>query len=727
MFKLPSAPLLRPLVTGFAFTLCPMAFFSSVSLAFEEPTVCVLEASGGGGGDRLSLEALDSWTWEARPGDRVRCDLEAHEPLDAACLEASCSGEIQSLLLLPGRVVELQGPHPKGPVEVEWRRFGAPGDPSMRIAQRQRTPPEATEPWLLHTAAQEYRLLRLRQAGGAPETFFIPAVPSKDAEAKNSRWSLRPGWPDAGGEVFGFAETGDFRPVGLSLEGLGTVEELTLDTVGQFGVSGLRPGRYHLQALFQGGWRLDGPALQVEAGKTTELLPWELPRNGAVEVDIEPKLCEELEGATSWVLEGRRDGTQRLELGPGCVHRLEGLPPGEWTLTVDVPAVPVASEGSASMRRVDHRPTDRVARRPTASAFVTIEAGTVATVTLERPRVVVEGEVIVGGQGLPGMELRLVRPLSGTGQALDGTETVDGSTHTDGEGAFRLEALAPGPAVLQLHSEDGYPVVTRDVDLSVGANRYDFDLGEGQIRVHISSADGDPEGPVTLEVWGAETRRLLRTGTLEPDQGETLVYGLDLGRYELSAFTEGGLATLERPQVELTKEWPREEAQLVLERRRVVATVLDPNGLPVPNLLVAIDQRPLAETGERPGEYSLLGASAGSELRVVPSLDHVPVCRMLERIEPVDITLRPAGAHALLIPPAGPLPPLGTSLGMLENLPGSNCAMPVSLLWRPVEDSTGRTLVRLDGLPHGTFLFRNADGVVIVQVPGPPVPMPGVE
>ncbi|MEO1367256.1 MAG: hypothetical protein AAFX50_08760, partial [Acidobacteriota bacterium] len=258
-------------------------------------------------------------------------------------------------------------------------------------------------------------------------------------------------------------------------------------------------------------------------------------------------------------------------------------------------------------------------------------------------------------------------------------------------------------------------------------NRHDFDLGDGRIRVRVTSAEGRPDGPVTLEVWGASGQRLVRTGSLEPDRESTVIFGLDFGRYELNAFTEGGLATLDRPPVELSKQRPDEDVEVVLERRRSVATVLDANGLPVPGLLVAVDQRQLAETGEQPGEYSLLGASAGSELLVVPPLSHVPVCRRLERIESVDVTLRVADAYAVLVPPDGPLPPAGSFLGALENLPGSNCAMPVSLNWRPEEDASGRSLVRIDGLTRGTFLFRNTDGVVIVQIPGPPVPMPGVE
>ncbi len=691
---------------------------------FGQGSACVLITPEDGGEDRLFPATSDAWIWQARPGDSARCDVEGYEPLDAGCPEASCPGGERRLHLVPARTVEIAGPRPDGLVNVEWRRFGAPGDASERLAHRQLMPPTAPQPWLLYSASEEGRLMRLRRPQGAPETFFVPAVSQEGPETETEPRPLHPRWPAAGGEIFGIVEAEDFQPTALLLNGGGAMKELKPGDWGQFAASGLHPEQFRLHAVFRGGWRFDGPLVVVEEGETTELLPWTLPRSGAVELDIEPGLCAEITGGASLVFDSDLSGdTRRLEIeDETCTHRFEGLPPGEWNISVDRHGPPSRpGPASASMGRAPPR-------RQNASVKVAIKAGVVSVATLERPRVLIEGRVNASDQGLPNVELRLTRASKAEAGAIsEDTEIVDGLTHTDADGVYLLEAPATGPAVLRLYSQDGYPVISRDVELSVGVNRHDFDLGVGQIRVLITSADGEPEGPVTLEVWQADIRRLVRTGTLEPDQTEILVYGLQLGHYELSAFTEQGLATVERPQVELTKWQPNDDVELVLEKQRAVATVLDANGQPMPGLLVAIDQRQLMETGERPGEYSLLGASIGSELRVVPPLGYLPVCRMLERIESMEIILHPAGAHALLIPPPGPLPPAGAFLGALENLPGSNCAMPVSLLWRSVEDAAGRQLVRLDGLTQGTFLFRNSDGVVIVQVPGPPVPMPGVE
>ncbi|MEM7582591.1 MAG: carboxypeptidase-like regulatory domain-containing protein [Acidobacteriota bacterium] len=687
---------------------------------------CALETPQDNGEGRLSQVTRDIWTWQSKPGDRVRCDIEAHEPLDADCRAETCAGDERELRLFRGRAVELTGPHPQGPVDIAWRRFGAAGEASESLAQRRLTPPAASQPWTLFTAAEEDRLLRLQRTGGAPETFFIPAVSEDNADTPSSPWPISPRWPSVGGEIFGFVDSEDFQPATLVLEGAGAKRELTPGVWSQFSAPGLPPGQYRLRAIFEGGWRLDGPPILVEGGETTELLPWELPRNGAIELALEPELCAETTEARSLAFAHREQrGKAHLTLDAGtCIQRFEGLPPGEWMISLDDPKPHLPSATPTAMRRM--RPSSTASL--TARVTVRVEAGAVSEATLERPRIILEGRVTASGQGLPDLELRLTRlPSPDAAPAPDDATLAVGSAPTDGEGVYRLEAPTPGPAVLWLTSQDGYPVVSRDVDLTVGNNRHDFDLGDGRIRVFISSVEGEPEGPVTVEVWNPSNKRLVRTGRLEPDREETLVYGLDFGQYELSAFTEEGLATPERPRVELTKSQPADDVELVLEEQSAVATVRDANGFPVSGLLVAIDQRQLAETGEQPGEYSLLGASAGSELRVVPPLNYLPVCRMLERIEPVEITLRPANAHALLIPPAGPLPPAGSFLGALENLPGSNCPMPVSLLWQPVEDSTGRQLVRLDGLTQGTFMFRNINGVVIIQVPGPPVPMPGVE
>ncbi|MEM7357265.1 MAG: hypothetical protein AAF657_41000, partial [Acidobacteriota bacterium] len=134
------------------------------ALASGQDPACALETSADNGAGRLSVTASDdTWIWQARPGDTVRCDLEAHEPLDVDCLEASCSGGEQELRLFAGRAVEINGPSPEGPVDVEWRRFGAPGDASDRTAHRQLPRLDTPEPWTLYAAAEEDRLLRLRR------------------------------------------------------------------------------------------------------------------------------------------------------------------------------------------------------------------------------------------------------------------------------------------------------------------------------------------------------------------------------------------------------------------------------------------------------------------------------------------------------------------------------------------------------------------------------------
>ncbi|MEM8996248.1 MAG: carboxypeptidase-like regulatory domain-containing protein, partial [Acidobacteriota bacterium] len=533
----------------------------------------MLEASEVARDGRLAAGSADTWRWRSAPGDVVRCDLDAYEPLDAACPEAPCPGET-TLRLRPGRALELVDSGAPGAVEVEWRRFGEPGAASELVARRRLATPAAPGPRVLYSAAAEDRLLRLRADGGAPETFFVPAALSEGVEADGAALPLAPAWPGAGGELFGFIEAGGSWPTALRLSDAKTVHELTIDEWGQFGASGLPPGRYQLRATFRGGWRTEGPTIRVEEGETVELLPWGLSPSGGVDLDLGPGLCAEATAAgTLRVRFGhRRERDRVLELDPEvCRHRVEGLAPGQWRLVLDR-----AAESDTAMRRRSDRPS--------STASVEIVAGEIAWATLTKPAVRVTGRVTAGGEGLPGVGVRVApAPRDGASPAATPTSRDDfggwtGSAETEADGVFTLEARAPGPAVLHLFSEDGFPVVSRDVELVVGTVRQDFDLGDGRIRVSVSSAEGRPAGPVTLEAWDVAGHRLVRTGSLEADQESTLIFGLEFGRYELNAFTEGGLATLERPQVELSKLRPDGEAELVLEKQRAVATVLDANG-----------------------------------------------------------------------------------------------------------------------------------------------------
>ncbi|MEO1367874.1 MAG: hypothetical protein AAFX50_11925, partial [Acidobacteriota bacterium] len=248
------------------------------------PAACVLEAAEVPAGDRLVAAAVETWRWQSRPGDAVRCDLETYEPLDAACPGAPCPGET-TLRLLRGRSVEVAGPRPGGAVEVEWRRFGEPGATSRRVARRSVTPPGEPTPWSLVTARAEDRLVRLRVPGRAPETFFLPAPSADEVAGDGAAPRLAPAWPGPGGEIFGFVGVDGFWPTLVRVGGPSEVHELTLDEWGQFDVSGLRAGRYRLRAVFLGGWRIDGPSVLVEDGATAELLPWDLAPNGALELD----------------------------------------------------------------------------------------------------------------------------------------------------------------------------------------------------------------------------------------------------------------------------------------------------------------------------------------------------------------------------------------------------------------------------------------------------------
>ncbi|MCG8460194.1 MAG: hypothetical protein MI919_28250, partial [Holophagales bacterium] len=490
------------------------------SIAAALPAVCTIENAELAVAGRLSQSSHDTWAWQASLGDRVRCDLPGYEPLDASCPATSCSPGPRTLQPSIGRPVEIHGVGQEtGAARVEWRRFGLWGEATQPLAVR-RLEASAREPLVVFVARGEDRLLRLRREGGAPETFYLPAPepsPEPPAGSELEPVVLQPLWPAEGGELFGFVEAPDFRPLGLRLEGPETAE-LGLDAYGMFAHSPLRAGRYRLHALFRGRVELAGPTVRVASGETAELVPWQLPPAGALELELDPELCDGM-ATSSPLLELEGDGGAGLRLrfeADGCRSRFEGLAPGEWTLTLRGVGEP-------------------------ASAVVALEAGGVTGVTLARPRTWLEGVVRAGEEPLAELELRV-------SSSARGREPAEGaSTYTDSEGRYRLELPSPafpvpGPVVLELLSPRGFPITRRDLELKKGANVQSFDLGEGRIEVRVERADGGAldEG-VTIEVWREGT--LVRTGELAQGEEETLIYDLGYGRYELSAFAAGGWVT----------------------------------------------------------------------------------------------------------------------------------------------------------------------------------------
>lgn len=686
-----------------------------VSLAFVAGSAaladCVLTNPGLAVEGRLVADGEGGWAWKSRPGDEVRCDVAGHEPLDATCPIGQCTPRDWTLRPLPARAVAVHVPaavaRAGAPgITIEWRRFGPPGEATELLARRRFELTPAGTVWSLPVARESDRFLRFVRDGGAPETLFVPAADRPD-EAEPP--PLEPRLPAApGGEIVGFVEASRFAPRSVRLDGP-TRAEIVPDEYGFFAHSPLEPGDYRPVALFSGGLTVGGPRLDVRADESTEQVPWALPPLAAVDVRLGPDLCIEALGDGEREparLELRSAGSAassrplRLSLVDGrCAPRYEGLPPGEWEAILRVPGGAELGEGSFTAR-----------------------ADEVALLDLADPTVFLEGTVRIA-EDRPVADL-LIRATRGEDVEKIEDDEIDDRVTTDAAGFYHLDLPTPGVYTLELLSPGGFPIATRQLRVVEGMNEHDLDLGDAGLWVRVVRSDGDPlDEAVTLELWREGGTELLRSGTLPVGEDETLIYDLVFERYEVSAYTPSGWVSVERPKVDLGKGSPVAEVDLILDRRGGVVTIVDDAGQPIADLLVGMNQRPLSEIPGRPGSYSLIGANDGSQLRILPPPTHVPVCRVLRGEESLTITLRRSTAEAILIPPKDSTPPPGTFLGMLENLPESECPIPVSLQWEAFRDEHDRERIRIPGLTEGTFRFRGRQGDVVLQVPGPPVPM----
>lgn len=620
-----------------------LLFAFSASLLFSIPSdACRLvdavgqDLSADTASRVVQSESPSRWTWQARSGDELRCDVEGFEPLDLRCDRACGGGQIQ-VGLVRGRTVELAADAPRD-VDVEWRRLGAPGEPTELLATRtvSLTGGKASIP----VASADDRILRIRAGDASPHTVFVARREGEEARPP----VVRVGKALSGGETFGFLEAapGDGEPKLHYLEGVTAPSFRALLTLGEFGefsLRGLNAGVYRPRAVYAGGAASVGPEVEVSAGETTELIPWRVE-------EPEPVAESVPADAVATLL-----GTVRVGVG-------EPVP------DLRVEAVPTNRDGEVEE-------TDK-ASSP--------------------------------GHSMP-------------------------SATTDAEGRFVLTLPTAGWWQLRVSTSSGFPVREQAMELAEGETEQDFDLGDAAVSVRIERDDGEPlSEPVTVELRrGRGGQEVARAGTLQPggdaaDAGEVLLLDLDFDRYQVSAYSESGWASVERARVALSKANPVAEVVLVLSQDRRVAVVRMPDGSPATDVLAALDRRQLYPSS--PGEFELTGASRRSEVRILPTPDYVGVCRRVEDHQRIEIELQPATAEAVLIPARDRMPPTGRYLGVIEGLPGSDCPMPVALQWEPFQDEHGRERIRVPGLVPGIYSLRIAGGAVReLIVPGDPVPL----
>ena len=107
----------------------------------------------------------------------------------------------------------------------------------------------------------------------------------------------------------------------------------------------------------------------------------------------------------------------------------------------------------------------------------------------------------------------------------------------DGEGRYRVEGLARGPAMAMASLGEG-SAVTRSVDVVPGTQRLDFELEEGfEVRGRVVGPDREPVEGATVALSGVDGK--VGQETYSRRAGEFVFEEVLAGRYRLSAHRSG--------------------------------------------------------------------------------------------------------------------------------------------------------------------------------------------
>lgn len=197
--------------------------------------------------------------------------------------------------------------------------------------------------------------------------------------------------------------------------------------------------------------------------------------------------------------------------------------------------------------------------------------------------------------------------------------------------------------------------------------------------------------------------------------------GVGFGDYTIAAFTtrdaEVQLTSSEPAVFTLSPNEPRASFQFDLVHRSLVLKVVGSDGQHIDYANVSS----LRQRRDRldDGDFDLTEVPAGAPV-LIDAAGWLPACVRAEVANQQVVTLYPLGSAQLRVNVLGGP---GRPVGVLEGLPGSSCAVPITSLSSEVEPGEGVDVLTVKGLPEGIYSFR-ADTPApagVVSAPGPPL------
>jgi hypothetical protein len=508
------------------------------------------------------------------------------------------------------------------------------------------------------------------------------------------------------------------QPIGISVRG--PVErEVTLLRYGvrEVVVRGLPPGRYDISPTFTG--TVSGPTTVVqlvEGSGTTVALP--ISQVGGIRFDADSGMCEpgfEFSFIPLAIHGGARPspvpvGGVPLPTSTSCQQEIAGLSPGTYRVRIIPP------------RHV----------LPEYYALVRIEPSAWTTHRIAFPPVVVRGRVTSNGEPVPGVQV-VIRPMALpplTGVRPGSTLTTFDQSVTDADGRYILGLSAPGVyrQTLRETGQADTPGIRGEVDLRLGVNDNDLEVGGGTLRVWLTERGAvmAPDRTVALTVQSLPQlpKRPTVTNPSEPFEMRLITPG----RYVVSATARtvdaGGrpvtLVAAQQKEVVIVQSGTVDVSIDLIQREETWLEVAHADGAPAEGAYVI----------PHPGAPSLRADERGRvALETVPVGTRLPIRTRMWGITCHTVTH--AAFQRVVVPDATETLVLtwtqnnNVTMGrqalggsIIDGMPGATCALPFEALSVGESRVAGRVDFKVQ-LPRGVYTLTLLDGrTITVTAPG---------
>ncbi len=443
---------------------------------------------------------------------------------------------------------------------------------------------------------------------------------------------------------------------------------------------------------------------------------------GGIRFDADPGMCE---ADTEWAFlffahlapdhpDNRSTSKRPLPTSPTCQTEVWGLAPGPYVVRV----VPARRE------------------LPTVMTTVEVRAGMWSTARLARPPVVVRGRITSNGEPVPGVQVDIrsmaLPPITGAAPVVTNPVLVMAIVQsiTDNEGRYALGLGVPGTYRQTLRETGQFemPGVPSEVELRVGVNDNDIEIGGGTLRVWLTErgASMSPDRPVTLTVQSLPQppKRPLVANPSEPFELRLITPG----RYIVSATAQSvdaagqpvTLVAAQQKEVVIAQRTTTDVSIDLIERDEMWLDVSHADGTALAGAyVVPYPGTPSLRTDDH-GRVSLRSVPIGTRLPIRTQswgiTCHTVTTEVLQRVVVPD-----ASETLILTSTKDNNAASGRRIlggATIAGLPGATCPVPYEAL--SVGETRGATSVDFKiQLPPGAYTLTLLDGRVLqVTAPG---------